>query len=280
MEIIKNLSEEKYHSQEGEITPLFSYSIAKTILQKSPYHAYIQHPLLGGQGGFKSSKAMDAGNLFHKLLLGEGAEIVVIDADSFRTKDAREQRDKAYSEGKTPILKKDHDDYLNAAEFIRKEIIKLCPEFEAPGESELSVRWEMPGGVKVQSRFDWISPEIATIIDLKSTTDASPDKLQRKILDMGYDIQESLYTQAANIVWHELAGRWKFLFVFFEIEPPYSVSVVSLDSAFQWIGEQKVNRAAEKWLDGLNNGNWPGYGRFTLDAPKWATNKEMEISEG
>jgi len=277
--IIKGLSEEKYHSQEGEKTPLFSYSTAKTILQKSPYHAYLQHPLLGGQGDFKSSKAMDTGNLLHKLLLGEGADIEVIDADNFRGKDAREQRDNAYEVGKIPVLKKEYDEYLKVLDVIKEEIRKICPEFFLPHESELSVKWEMPGGIKVQSRFDWISPESALMIDLKTTTDASPEKVQRKIIDMGYDMQDSLYTQSANTVWPELAGRWKFLFIFLEVAPPYSVSVVELDSSFKWMGEQKINRAAEKWLDGLNNENWPGYGRFMLEAPQWAVKKEMEKQE-
>lgn len=279
MEILKNLSEEKYHSQEGQERPLFSYSIAKTILQKSPFHAYLQHPLLGGKGEVKTSKAMDTGNIFHKLLLGEGSEFEIIKADSFRNKDAQSARDQAYLDGKIPVLEKDHNEFLNAAVFIADEIKRHCPEFSMPHESELSVRWEMPGGIGVQSRFDWISEEAGLIIDLKSTTDASPEKVQRKILDFGYDMQESLYTQAANTVWPELAGRWTFLFIFFEVAPPYSVSVVDLDSSFKFLGEQKINRAAEKWLEGIENGNWPGYGRFTLDAPPWAVRKEIEMSE-
>lgn len=276
--IITNLPEEKYHSQEGEKIPLFSYSIAKTILDKSPYHAYLEHPLLGGLSNFKTSKAMDTGNLFHTLILGDGAEIVVIDADSYRTKDAKEERDKAYMDKKTPVLAHEYERIQKAIEFVKEQIHDSAPEFfEAEHEVEVSAKWEMNNGVLCQSRWDWLSPSTALQIDLKTTTDASPEKCQRKITDFFYDVQQSMYTMAANQIWPELAGRWKWLWVFVESEPPYSVSVLEPDASLEWLGEQRSFRASEKWKECLESGKWPSYGKQIIGAPPWMTKKEMEI---
>jgi hypothetical protein len=277
--IFKSLDEDIYHSQEGQKKPLFSYSTGRTILDKSPWHAYLNHPLLGNQKTFKATKAMDTGNLIHKLLLGEGAEIVKIDFDDYRKKEARELKDQAYLDKKIPVLTKEYDRIFRAIGIISDQIKSVCPEFFTPHESELSARWTMNNGVDVQNRWDWISPEIATQIDLKTTTDASPGKVERKIVDMHYDLQESLYTMAANELWPELAGRWKWVYIFIEVEPPYAVSVIETCSSFKALGEMKMFRASNTWAECLESGKWPGYGRKTVYAPQWALKKETEISE-
>ena len=162
-----DLTESDYHSQTGEKTPLFSYSVAKTLLHKSAYHAWLQHPLLGNQPRTPTA-AMVKGSIIHGLLLGSGPEVVTIYADNFRTKAAQETRDEVYAEGKIPILEKDIGSIDEGIETIKKNIKQLAPYFFNPTETELSVRWEMDNGVKCQSRLDWIKPEIGKIIDLKT----------------------------------------------------------------------------------------------------------------
>ena len=272
-EILKDLPEQEYHSQSGEKTPLFSYSVAKTINSKSAYHAYLEHPLLGGEKSVPT-KAMDKGNIIHGLLLGSGQEVVIIQADSFRTNAAKAERDAAYETNKIPILEKDMDNINVAVACIKAYIQILAPYFFEPHESELSVRWEMDNGVKSQSRFDWIKPETGLIIDLKTANDANPKNLDRKIIDFGYDIQEAMYLQAANKTWPDMAGRFKWEFIFVEPEPPYMVSVVETDSSMSWLGESKLKRAADKWKECLEYDLWPGYGRQMVSAPGWAVSRE------
>ena len=225
--ILHDYPEQDYHSQTGEETPLFGYSIAKTINQKSARHAYLEHPLLGNEPR-KPTAAMDKGSIIHGLLLGSGQEISVLNFDNFRTKLAQETRDLAYSEDKIPILQKDMETINEAVENAKKQIKELAPYFFEPHESELSVRWTMDNGVKCQSRFDWIKPETGKIIDLKSCSDANPKVLDRKILDFGYDIQEALYLQCANKTWPDMAGRFTWEFIFVEPEPPHMVRLLRL----------------------------------------------------
>lgn len=277
--VIKDLEEEKYHSQEGKKTPLFSYSTAKTVIQKSPWHAWLSHPKLGSLGSFKQSKAMDTGNFIHELLLGKGAGIEIIPFDSYRSKDAQEMRDTARENKKAPILAKDYEENLKAMEPIKKQIELSCPEFFGPHESELSVFWEMNNGVKCQSRFDWISKESALMIDLKTTTDSSPETVERLINNMCYDVQESMYTMAANQLWPELAGRWRWYFIFIEVKPPYAVSVIETSASYKHLGEMKAFRASDTWKICIDTDTWPGYGMKSVEAPGYALKKEEMIYE-
>lgn len=271
--IYHDLPEQEYHEQTGEETPLFSYSVAKTLLEKSPQHAYLQHPLLGNEPR-KPTTFMDKGNIIHGLILGGGPEIEIIQADNFRTKAAQELKAMAYEENKIPILQKDMDTIDEAVENAKEQIKQLAPYFFEDHQSELSVRWTMDNGVKTQSRFDWIKPETGLIIDLKTANDANPQNLDRKILDFGYDIQEALYMQCANKTWPDMAGRFKWEFIFVEPEPPYMVSVVETDTSMTWLGESKVKRASDKWKSCLESGIFPGYGRQMVSAPGWAVSRE------
>ncbi len=271
--ILHDMPEADYHSQTGEKTPLFSKSYAKIIIQKSAYHAYLEHPLLGNEKK-APTKAMDEGSIMHSILLGEGAEIAVILADSFRTNAAKADQAEAREAGKIPILEKEMTVLDNGIKIIKDQIKQFAPEYFEPHETELSVRWEMDNGVKCQSRFDWIQPESGIIYDLKKTTDKDLQKLDTVILDFGSDIQEKMYMDCAAKTWPDMAGRFKWKFIFFEIKPPYMVSVIETDSSMSWLGESKVKRASDKWKGCLESGIWPGYGRQVVSAPPWAVSRE------
>lgn len=274
-EIIKSLAESDYHGNKINKTPLFSYSTAKTIIKKSPYHAWLYHPLLGGES-YPKSAAMNKGSIIHELLLGGGSEIVVIEADSFRTKEARDKKAEAEDAGKNPILAKDMDEINVSLDRIKEQIKLYAPYFFEPHESELSVMWELDNGVKCKSRFDWIQLGAGRMIDLKTTNDATTSKIGNKIIDFGYDIQEAFYRKCAEKTWPEMAGRFSWEFIFVETEPPYMVSVIETDEQFAWMGKHKYERASETWRECLESGEWPGYGKQKIAAPGWAVVKEGE----
>lgn len=277
--ILHDYPEADYHSQTGEETPLFSYSVAKTINSKSAYHAWLQHPLLGNEPR-KPTATMDKGSIIHGLLLGGGQEIVIIQADSFRTNAAKDERDLAYSEDKIPILEMDMEKILVGTKIIKTKIHELAPYFFDDHQSELSVKWTMDNGVKCQSRFDWIQPEKGLIIDLKTTNDANPKVLDNHCNKFGYQIQLDMYTKAAEKTWPDMAGRFKWIFLFVEPEPPYMISINYVDGSMYWLGNSELQRAADKWKtcinsdDYKNKSNWPGYGENTISAPGWAVSRE------
>ena len=271
--IYHDLPEQEYHSQTGEETPLFSYSTAKVLNEKSAYHAYLQHPLLGNEKSLPT-EPMIKGSILHGLLLGGGPKVSVLNFDNYKTKLAQETKKAVIAEGKIPILEIKMAVIYEAKNKIIEQIKELAPYFFEPHESELSVRWTMDNGVKCQSRFDWIKPETGLIIDLKTISADNHTKLDTHILNFGYDIQEAMYMQCANKTWPDMAGRFKWEFIFVEPEPPYMVSVVETDTSMSWLGESKVKRAADKWKECLESGVFPGYGRQMVSAPGWAVSRE------
>ena len=84
--------------------PSLSSSIGKLIVGRSPLHAKCAHPRLNPDYQPRESGKFDLGSTVHKLILGKGAEVVAIEADDWRTKAAKEARDTARGDGKTPML--------------------------------------------------------------------------------------------------------------------------------------------------------------------------------
>src|SRR5690606_24122545 len=112
------------------------------------------------------------------------------------TKQAQAQRDEAYDLGLTPILLRDLARISRMVESVADQLkdtpLYFFAERKADALIEHAVSWEIDG-VKGQSKFDFLLPDLGIIVDPKLTTNAAPFACQRKILDMGYDIQAALY---------------------------------------------------------------------------------------
>jgi hypothetical protein len=87
--------------------PSLTQSVAKILLEKSPLHAWHAHPRLNPDYQHDDATKFDIGNIAHKMLLGRGKEIVVLeDFDDWRTKAAKEAREEAAAAGKLAVLGK------------------------------------------------------------------------------------------------------------------------------------------------------------------------------
>lgn len=265
-----DVSDVDYHNDR---TPMLNQSTAKVLLDKSPLHAYHQHPALGGHQ-FRPTKAMERGTLMHRLVLGKGPEIVAVGEDSWRKNVAREARDAAHARGAVPVLAKDMDPALEAAEIIRR---RLTEDYGIPldGASEVSVYWDETASdgsaVRCRGRLDHVPKPIddpRDIIDLKFTADASPDVVAGLIFRMGYDVQGAAYTRAIEKEF-DAEGEVRFRWVWVEPEPPYAIFVSSLDAEYRAVGERRWMKAVDAWAECLGTGKWPGYGEQTVAAPAW-----------
>jgi len=97
------------------------------------------------------------------------------------------------------------------------------------GEVEETMMWnDRELGTLMKGRSDFRNNEQKVIIDLKSTMDASADKLEKDLWsnDLRYHVQAAIYTDGIR----EILGEedWEFRFIFVEKKPPYGVRVVSL----------------------------------------------------
>ena len=276
---------------EKEIVRL-SPSIAKVLLEKSPLHAWQAHRLLGG-GKSKSSKAMDLGKLIeHSLGLGaddleDRADIVLVDAEDWRTKAAKEERDAAILAGKLPILK---GDYLEA-QYVATELLKVMEKkhISLVGDKQVRLEWNsgQPGnpnapGVPCSGVADLIQQVNGEILitDLKTTDNASPKVINRKIVDFGYDVQGAAYIEALGVLHPEWAGRISFRLLFVEPFAPFAVTPVYFSGTMRELGERKWRRAVDAWGMAMASGKWHDYcqGRdsIIIDALPWQLDQDIK----
>ena len=147
--------------------------------------------------------------------------------------------------------------------------------YEIKGKSELSYFWNDIGLVKGKCRPDWISDDGNIILDIKTTTDASPKGFQKSISTWGYHLQLAWYMrglQKLGIPCNE------FIFIAIEKTPPFSVGVYSADREMILFGNQEINKLVVDIDKALNDKNFPDYTPeiMSLGLPPWMTEKKQQ----
>ena len=147
--------------------------------------------------------------------------------------------------------------------------------YEIKGKSELSYFWNDIGLVKGKCRPDWISDDGNIIVDIKTTTDASPKGFQKSISTWGYHLQLAWYMrglQKLGIPCNE------FIFIAREKTPPFSVGVYSADREMILFGNQEINKLVVEIDKALNDKNFPDYTPeiMSLGLPPWMTEKKQQ----
>ena len=263
--------------------PSLSASAAHTLITQTAIHAYMRHPRLNPGAPREESKVADIGTIAHGLLLeGDESRIVLIEADDWRTKDAKEKRDAAYAEQKIPLLGKQLGPIRKMVEVARSAIAhsELASAF-APqaGKAEQTMVWEEKG-IWLRSRPDWLTNDRELIIDYKTTgTSAAPLAWMRgPMLGNGCDLQAVLGLRGLRELFN--ARNPQFVFMVQEQEPPYAVSFVGLSPTFLHMAESKLDRAMQLWGDCTMTNCWPGYpSRICwVDPPVYAAIEEEENS--
>jgi hypothetical protein len=277
---ILEVTEAQYHADPCE-RPSLSHSIAHTLVTRSPRHAWLEHPRLGGQQRV-ATKAMDEGSVLHRLLLDAGADFDVLAFDDWRTKDARAERDDSVARGRIPLLVKDFERLHEAAKCLKQNAANQGFPLGLPGaRSELSIEFTEQveqDHVLCRCRIDQARAD-HVLYDLKKVRSANPKDLERIIVASAYDIQAETYTRGYEQLVPEALGRSDFVFLFCETEPPYEVVPARLDGALREIGKRRWEKAVRLWRQLLAEGSWPwpGYvdGAVILAAPAWVMSQEL-----
>lgn len=256
--------------------PTLSASMAHLLVSRSPAHAYARHPRLGGVSEDEESEAMDAGSVLHGLILGAGAEIVVVEADSWRTNAAKDERDTARLAGKIPILKSRFEQLAETAAEIEKNLVRCLGLDMGATRREVVALWE-EGGVKCRALIDSLDLAEFVIRDLKFVRDGAPQSFARTMIANGLDVQWSAYTSAIETLVPEIAGRLTMEFIRCETSPPYAVSRMAPSGSMRSHGGSRWRRAVASWSRCLAADSWPGYPAELQEvgAPTWALEEEM-----
>jgi hypothetical protein len=258
---ILNVTEQEYHNDPCP-TPSLSKSIAHLMISKSPLHAWAAHPRLGGIRRLPTA-VMNDGTVLHKLILGKGAEIEVINVDAFRTDRAKALRDAAIEANRVPVKIADYEELSQAAIKMTASFSALGYEFT--GESEVAIEWTETlgsGSAAVSAlcrcRIDHVFMNDGVIYDIKKVRSANEWDATKAVEEYGHDIQHVAYRRALTALRPEHRAP-RLVFLLAEFEPPYAVNHIELDAIWEDIGAMKWNKAVATWAHCLARGSWTGY---------------------
>ena len=246
--------------------PALSHSVLVRMM-RSPRYAWRQSFLNPNyRPDEPGSDAPEIGTLAHAMVLDgcKPANLVVIDAENFRTKAAQQERDAARAAGKLPILARkvqEVQEMVGVAECFLGEAEDLASW--AKGRSEQSVLWR-EGETLCRCRPDrMIVDGVTRIIDVhyKTTTNASPAAFEGLVVPRGYDIEAAWYARGLRAAYPGHAVE--SLFIVQEIEPPYDCCLFALDPEFDELASKRMGFALARWLACAAAGEWPGYSTRT-----------------
>lgn len=218
----------------------------------------------------------DVGHAVHKLVLGDGPEIVVVDAGDWKTAKARDERDEAYALGHVPLLERQYLEVLTMVRSLRSHPVASALFAHERGRPEQSLFWvDGPTGVWRRARLDWLpDPDTGRMIagDLKTGREASPEGIEKAVRQHAYHQQAAWYLDGIAAL--NLAPDPAFVFVFVEKEPPYLVTVAEVDAMALRIARDLNRQALETFRECTETGHWPGYSDQVIPVrlPAWVEN--------
>lgn len=138
------------------------------------------------------------------------------------------------------------------------------------GRGEVSAQWiHTVAGRQVlcKGRLDCVAPP--TILDLKTTRDASPEAFGRQSWGLEYHAQAAWYVDG----WELATGkRLPYALVAVEKEAPWAVQVYTVPEHVLEIGRQRYRDLLRRLVQCKADNQWPGYstGPLELTVPRWA----------
>jgi hypothetical protein len=222
----------------------------------------------------------DIGHAAHKLVLGTGPEVVVVDAPDWRTKVAKEARDEAHARGAVPLLVAEWQRVQAMADALRRHDIASTLFDPARGRPEVTLVWrDDKTGTMCRARFDWLpdrGPWRLIIPDYKTAHAVDLDALQRAVASYGYHQQSAWYRAGAMAL--GLGDEdTAFVFVCQQKHPPYLVTVVELDHVAMRLGAARNRQALDIHAHWTRAGRWPDHtdGEIAqLSLPAWVEREE------
>ena len=262
---------ETYHAWDAA-----NYSVVK-LFEKSAAHAReaLLHPRA-------PTEAMTRGGAVHAAVLEpdrfarEYVEAPVLDRRRKADKLAWEAFEAEHA-GQVPL---DPEDWaacqaVKAAAWGHETPRRLL---STPGYTELSVvakdrRFGIPLKARPDRFLDFLG--IPTILDVKTTRDASPQGFRTEIARYSYHVQAAFYLRVLDAL--SLHGGRAFLFLACETVPPYACATYQLDEDSLKQGESEVELYLERYSEAIETGVWPGYpgGILTARIPRWRFTAEV-----
>lgn len=251
-----------YHSMHWTLSSSGARNILKSAIR---FHYEQTHPK-------PQSKAFEDGTLWHAWMLEGGKNVEFVDAKNWLTKAAKQDKEDIKARGKIPALVDDKTTLEGALRALMSnpDAADLLNPLE--GEAEASYfTTDSETGVMLRTRPDWLTWKNGklTIVDYKTTTDATPEGFTKSAASFGYHQQAAWYLDQLKAVYG--VDDAEFVFIAQEKEPPYITGVYTLDMPALMEG-QDANRDAINLFARYERDGWPEncQGKTELSLPGWA----------
>jgi len=261
---------EDYHASAGLSNSMM------TKLLKSPAH--LKHYM---DNQDPPTPAMILGEQVHTMLLEPENANFVRAPGTRRTKEGKAHYQELLDKGYEPkdIIKSDTYDQIErmvASVMAHPFASQVIGSAQDGGGIEESLFWQdKDNGIECKARVDIVPSQSSmfndSLVDFKTTIDASPEAFARSVFNFGYYRQAAHYLHGWNN-FHD-AYRDKFIIIACEKTPPYAVAVYELDNGSIELGAYEVARLRALYAECVANDDWPSYGKtiHTLELPAWAT---------
>ena len=146
------------------------------------------------------------------------------------------------------------------------------------GQTELSYFWNDLGLVKGKCRPDWIDKFGEIVVDVKTTTDASPRGFQKSIANWGYHLQLGWYMRGLQKLGFD---TYDFIFIAIEKTPPFSVGVYRADREMISHAMQELDKLVPEIDYALQTKEFPDYTPeiTSIGLPPWMIDKKEQQPE-
>jgi hypothetical protein len=254
-----------------------SATLLKAVIKQSPVHAEER------MKSFLPTSNMKLGTAFHARVLEHERfdELVAISPSvDRRTKAGKEAHAKFLETvGDKTVITQDQFDLVDAmslACFYHPEVVRLMKQCYA---TEFQSFFEF-SGMECKAMIDMVDDE-GTIVDIKTTQDASPDAFMRQSANLLYHLQLAWYANAMGLKWDEVNAY----IIAVENTAPHGVAVYKFSQSSLLNGWELCKHGMKLWKEhkmnvALGDGSFPYTdGVLELELPVWATSSMEELSK-
>ena len=148
--------------------------------------------------------------------------------------------------------------------------------YDIKGQTELSYFWDDLGTIKGKCRPDWLSDDSSIVVDIKTTTDASPRGFQKSISTWGYHLQLGWYLRGLRKL-GLLAEQ--FIFIAIEKTPPFCVGVYRADQDMINFAMKELDQLMPEIQTAMVSKEFPDYTPeiMSLGLPPWMIEKKHQL---
>lgn len=264
------ISDLEYHAAKDSLS-----SSGARLLIEDGGPALFKYQLDNGAPG---KDEYDHGHAAHKYVLGVGADVVRVEADTWRTKVAQTTKAEAREAGKIPVLAAVDDAAQAMARIVREH--DIAGGFLATGSAEQSIYWtDEETGANLRARPDWMTwvDGRLVLVDYKTSKSHGRKEFAKAAASLGYFMQHPFYTEGVRAI--GLHRDPAFVFITQSKTPPYIVTVCELKPHEVALGHALNRHAIQIYADCVAAAQWPDDSDeiHQISLPAWVHYRAEEL---